>query len=237
MVASDNAIRNGTLIMFLPDIKGLIEVWDSDEQLVLYCDSATAATFHAPVLPGKTDDPFREYWGIGSNASVLVGGPQLVRTAIFEDGTLALLGDIQGETMLRILGLPPSIRQITWNGMEVDTFIDMTSTPSIRTGFVRQRVEMSDIRTPVLDRWKYEDSLPEIKENFSADSWIQAKNRTTNSPYKPLFGDGPVLYACDYSFCEGAVLWRGTFNSSDKKIDGVRLVINGGEGVFFRVIG
>jgi Beta-galactosidase, domain 3/Beta-galactosidase jelly roll domain len=232
MANREDSTGNGTLIRFLPGIKGMITIWDSDLQLVLYCDSATAATFHAPVLPGKADDPFREYWGIGSNTSILVGGAHLVRTATFEDGILALQGDIQGETMLQLVGVPASTRQITWNGMEFDTIASVGSSPSITTGFVPPRVEVSRIESPVLDPWKYQDSLPEIKEDFSDSHWVQANNYTTNSPYKPWFGDGPVLYACDYGFCEGAVLWRGIFNSAENGIKGVRLVINGGEGMF-----
>ena len=230
LISMKHLSGNGTLVTFLPGIKGLIEIWDSDSQLVLYCDSVTAATFHAPALPGASDDPFREYWGIGTNSSVLIGGPHLVRAATFEHGQLALQGDIQGDTMLRLIGLPPSTRSITWNGMEIETIANFESMPSIVTGLIQQRPQSFDLKSPgILGPWKYQDSLPEIEADFNDDDWIQATNTSTNSPYKPLYGDGPVLYACDYGFCEGAVLWRGTF-ASTQDLRGVRLAINGGEG-------
>ena len=232
MVNSESVVGNGTLITFLPGIKGLVEVWDSDLQLVLYCDSVTATTFHAPVIPENSDNPFREYWGIGSNTSVLVGGPHLVRNATFENGQLSLQGDIQEDTILRLIGLPSSTRSITWNGMEIEAVTAVGSSPSIRTGLIRQREGVSEPKAPgILGPWKYRDSLPEITADFDDSEWIHAMNTTTNSPYVPWFGDGPVLYACDYGFCEGAVLWRGIFNSTADGIKSVRLVINGGEGI------
>lgn len=236
LVDSKHLTGNGTLITFLPGIKGLIEVWDSDMQLVLYCDSDTASTFHAPPLPGPSDDPFREFWGIGTNTSVLIGGPHLVRTAIFEDGKLALQGDIQGDTMLRLIGLPPSTNRITWNGMEIEAVQDLGTGSSVRTGLIRQRVAAFEVETPtVLGPWRYHDSLPEIGGDFDDSDWVEATNSSTNSPYKPLFGDGPVLYACDYGFCEGAVLWRGTFDPTEG-LQGVRLAINGGEGAVPKIL-
>jgi hypothetical protein len=222
----------GTLISFLPGIRGVIEVWDSDTLLVLYCDRATAASFHAPSIPGPPADPFNEFWGIGTNSSVLIGGPYLVRSARLDGPTLALQGDIQGDTMLRLVGIPTSVRHITWNDMEIEGLTGFDDTPSIFTGILQAPQSFKEIKVPKLGPWKYRDSLPEINDSLEESEWIIASNTTTNSPYKPYFGDGPVLYACDYGFCEGAVIWQGIFNTT-KDLEGVQLVINGGEGEAF----
>ncbi|KAG6827509.1 hypothetical protein H0H92_011481 [Tricholoma furcatifolium] len=79
-----------TVVSFLAGIEGLITVWDSDTQLILYADSATAATFWAPTIATNSDDPFKNYWSIGTNTSILVGGPYLVRNASIDGTTLAL---------------------------------------------------------------------------------------------------------------------------------------------------
>lgn len=223
---------NGTLVTFLPGIQGLIEVWDSDTQLILYCDSATAATFYAPIIASDEGDPFRNFWGIGTNASVLIGGPYLVRNATIQDNVLALRGDLQGDTMLRLVGLPRDVRRITWNGQDVEGFLNMQGSKSVNSMMVRGDVSALDIRVPDLGPWKYRDGLPETHESFDDSNWTTADHLTTHCPFKPYFGDGPVLYACDYGFCEGATLWRGTFDASGDE-EGVRLVINGGEGPLF----
>ncbi|KAG8833652.1 hypothetical protein FRC17_010317 [Serendipita sp. 399] len=219
--------RAGTLISFLPGIKQIVEVWDSDEQLVLFCDTETANTLHAPVLAGKQDDPFRSFWGIGTNSSVVVGGPYLVRNATVEDGVLALYGDLKEDVLLRVIGISKDVQRITWNGMDVEPLGHLEERPSI-VSIPLSRKDALRPTVPELRPWKYQNSLPEIEDDYDDSGWAIANKTKTTCPYKPLFGDGPILYACDYGFCEGAVVWRGYFNASKTK-EGVRLVINGGE--------
>jgi hypothetical protein len=222
------------LVTFLPGVEGLIEVWDSDTQLVLYCDTATATTLFSPVIASNLEDPFSAHWGIGTNTTILVGGPHFVRSAELEDDRLSLRGDLQGDTMLRLIGIPTTVRRITWNGYDIEGISNLEQQGSIVTGFIQSRVNSMAIRLPELGPWKYRDSLPEVDPDYDDSHWLQADNKTTNCPYKPYFGDGPVLYACDYGFCEGAVLWRGKFYSTGNG-DGARLVVNGGEGLLLRL--
>ncbi|KAF8182624.1 glycoside hydrolase superfamily [Pholiota molesta] len=115
---SSSLAQGTTVISFLAGLEGLVTVWDSDTQLVLYADSATAATFWAPVIAGAKSDPLREYWGVGTNTSVLVGGPYLVRGAAIEGATLALRGDLQTGVRLTVIA-PRAVRAVTWNGARV----------------------------------------------------------------------------------------------------------------------
>jgi hypothetical protein len=70
--------------------------------------------------------------------------------------------------------------------------------------------------------------LPEIQSSFNDDSWTIANHTTTNIPLKPYYGDGRILYGCDYGFCENIVLWRGHFTPTGAE-KSVNLSINGGE--------
>ena len=54
------------------------------------------------------------------------------------------------------------------------------------------------LQLPELTGWKYKDSLPEIKTDFDDAEWIVAEKTSTNINVKPRFGDGRVLYGCDY---------------------------------------
>ncbi|KNZ71656.1 putative beta-galactosidase C [Termitomyces sp. J132] len=230
-----------TLVSFLDGVEGLVTVWDSDTQLVLFADSETAATFWAPTiaLPDSAGDPLANYWSLGTNDTVLVGGPYLVRNASIQGTTLALRGDLKNDVTLTVIA-PRNISSITWNGVSVSgdfagTQDTNASLPTIIGGFVGQLQTSSGltgISVPNLEGWRFMDSLPEVGSGgtmmFDDSSWVVADNTTTNSPSKPLYGDGRVLYGCDYGFCENIVLWRGHFMATGAE-KSVNLSINGGE--------
>ena len=190
-----------TIVSFLPGIEGLVTVWDSDRQLVLYADSVTAATFWAPVIAGPSNDPLANYWGLGTNESILVGGPYLVRDAKLSGSTLALRGDLKTDARLTLIA-PRNVRYITWNDQPVFGDFSVASSLSSIGGFVgylrRRHSLTSGIKVPKLTGWKFRDSLPEIQESFNDDTWTIANHTTTNIPLKPHYGDGRILYGCDY---------------------------------------
>ena len=197
---SNPSLASGTTIVsFLSGIDGLVTVWDSDTQLVLYADSETAATFWSPVIAGSSNNPLANYWGLGTNQSILVGGPYLVRDARLSNSTLALRGDLKTDVRLTVIA-PRNVRSITWNGEPVSGDFSVASLSSIG-GFVGQlqtRHSFSGVKVPKLTGWKFKDSLPEIQRSFNDDIWAVANHTTTNIPLKPYYGDGRILYGCDY---------------------------------------
>ncbi|KAL1754190.1 hypothetical protein FB107DRAFT_276039 [Schizophyllum commune] len=76
MKANSTSTTASTIITIPRGISCLIIVNDSDTQLVLFAVSPTAATFWAPTLAGPQDDPFRHFWSLWTNETVLVGGPR-----------------------------------------------------------------------------------------------------------------------------------------------------------------
>ncbi|KAH9919188.1 glycoside hydrolase superfamily [Epithele typhae] len=121
-----------------PGDAGLVTLWDSATQLVLFADPVTAATFWAPPMraprtPAPAVPGFKNFFQFGTNATVLVGGPYLTTVA--------------------------------------------------------------------LGNWRYADSLPEVGAGFDDAEWVVANKKTTNIFLKPQFGDGTVLYGCDYGLC------------------------------------
>ncbi|KAG6917306.1 hypothetical protein DXG01_003147 [Tephrocybe rancida] len=224
--------KGTTIVSFLAGIDGLVTVWDSDTQLVLFADSDTAATFWAPsVADTNSKDPLKNYWSIGTNTSILVGGPYLVRSASIDGTALALHGDLKAETRLTVIA-PRNIRSITWNGEQVSGDLALAGTRVTAIGgFVAQLSTSSafdGISVPKLEGWKFMDSLPEVDGAFDDSVWVVANKTTTNIPVKPSYGDGRILYGCDYGFCENTVLWRGHFTATGAE-KSVNLSINGGE--------
>ncbi|KAH9013372.1 glycoside hydrolase family 35 protein [Lactarius hengduanensis] len=197
---------------------GPFAVVDTETSLVLVSTSLTAGTFFAPVLDGT--GPHASFWQIGTNSTLLVGGPYLVRNAsLGEDGTLALYGDLNASVTLQVIG-PPQMKAVTWNGKIVARNNTATSDLSRFSGTFIGHLTFSNpkITAPALTQWKFSDSLPEIQATFDDSSWIVANHTTTNVPFKPYYGDGRVLYGCDYGFCENIGHERS-----------VNLSINGGE--------
>ncbi|KAF9451828.1 glycoside hydrolase family 35 protein [Macrolepiota fuliginosa MF-IS2] len=222
-----------TTFTVLAGLEAFTTLYDSDTQLILYADSATVATFWAPLVAGAASDPFRNYWDIGTNQTILVGGPYLVRNASLDSTgqQLALAGDLKEGVRLTVIG-PRTVRQVTWNGNRVAPDTSIIAPSTVGGTFVGQlglHNDITGIKIPKLTGWKFQDTLPEVNDaNFDDSSWTLANKTTTNIPLKPYYGDGRILYGCDYGFCEGVVLWRGHFQSTGQE-KSMNLSINGGE--------
>lgn len=196
-----NRIAGQTGISFLAGIEGLVTVWDSDEQLVLFSDSETAGRFWAPsVADAGSGAPFANFWSFGTNTSVLVGGPYLVREARMQGRELALSGDLDEGVRLIVIA-SPDVTSITWNDIPVPTVQAAAGGVSAVGAFAGElalRGGYAPVEAQPLEKWRFAWSLPEIWGNFSDADWTVADKKSTNIPYKPLYGDGTVLYGCDY---------------------------------------
>lgn len=187
-------------VTFLSGIQGLVTVWDSSEQLVLYSDTTTAGTFWSPEIPTNPSNQFANYWQYGTDTSVLIGGPYLVRNATILGSTLAIRGDLYENVRLIVIA-PEALNAVTWNGIPVSPDVAAAAAITQQGGFSAQispSVSARGIMAPQLTNWKYANSLPEIKSAFSDANWTVADRTETNIPFKPYYGDGRVLYGCDY---------------------------------------
>ncbi|KAF8443138.1 glycoside hydrolase family 35 protein [Boletus edulis BED1] len=227
---SYTSINGLSTVAFLSGIEGLVTVWDSSEQLVLYSDTTTAGTFWSPEVSTDPSGDFANYWQYGTNTSVLVGGPYLVRNATISGSKLTLRGDLYEGVRLIVIA-PESINAITWNGIPVSADFAAAAAITQQGGFsmhIYPSASATGIVAPQLTNWKYANSLPETEPDFSDADWTIANHMETNLPFKPYYGDGRVLYGCDYEYCENIVLWRGHFTSTEDT-KSVNLSINGGE--------
>jgi hypothetical protein len=191
LVKFSNTKNNGeSTIVFLPGITGLITVWDSPKQLILFADSVTTASFWAPVIPGTSE--LSHFWQFGSNQTVLVSGPYLVRNATIQGNQLRLTGDLNASVPLTVIA-PPNVKAVSWNGVPVSD-AQASSSSSVIKGRLNMKSSAQSVQLPDLTNWRFADSLPEVQKNFSDENWIIANHTSTNIITKPLFGDGRVLY-------------------------------------------
>ncbi|EIW52309.1 uncharacterized protein TRAVEDRAFT_75316 [Trametes versicolor FP-101664 SS1] len=211
-----------------PGSKELLTLWDSPTQLVLFADPVTVATFWAPAVRAPTHETIaglETFWQFGTNTTVLVGGPYLVRNASLANGgrTLALHGDLNASVPLTVIA-PEGVRAVSWNGKQVRV---QGASSGVLEGKLEVSSKIREVEVPKLQGWKFADSLPEVKDGFDDSSWIVADHTSTNITIPPAFGDGRVLYGCDYGFCENSIFWRGHFNATGSET-GANLTINGG---------
>ncbi|PIL34820.1 hypothetical protein GSI_02607 [Ganoderma sinense ZZ0214-1] len=222
---NSSSSTSATTIAISPGSGGLETVWESPSQLVLFADPGTAATFWAPAVKSATSNTvpgLESYWQFGTNTTVLVGGPYLVRNATISRDVLALRGDLNASVPLTVVA-PTEVREVTWNGERVA----VRAQGALLTGRLEESVSVRAVKVPALTGWKFADSLLEIQAGFDDSAWTVANKTTTNINLKPVFGDGRVLYGCDYGFCEGHVLFRGHFNATGSETS-ANLTIYGG---------
>ena len=185
----------------------------SSSPLILFGDTQTATTFFAPPVSAHAPSSdvakkFPTYFQFGTNSTILVGGPYLVRNAsISADGRdVALNGDLNATAPLTLV-VPDSVRTVSWNGKVVSVRpLSGASVPRDIAGVTILQGELvfgerggHGIKVPQLGDWKFRDSLPEIGLDFDDSEWIIANHTTTSIP-GPRFGDGRVLYGTHVPF-------------------------------------
>lgn len=147
----------------------------------------------------------------GLEMNIIVHGPRLVRKVTISKNELQLEGDTDNETDL-IVHAPANIKTLTWNGKKVSK-LTRKKTGTLEGILPGPKLIEEDVLSQLnAGSWKYADSLPEIFPEYDDSKWIVANKTSTSNPKKPAYY--PVLYADDYGFFHGYVIFRGRFPAS-----------------------
>ena len=196
----------------------------SNAQSVLQFDS-----FRVILLPRKLAYKF---WAptLSSNPLVhdddvvFVTGPYLVRSVSINGAQVAITGDVDTATSLEVWA-PASAESISWNGRPVST--TKTSYGTLKANLAPPSIDSASLeKTLSFASWKFSQALPEIEQDYndSGDAWVHADLMTSPNPTKPI--TFPSLYADEYGFHTGVILFRGRFNDID--VTAVNLTVQGG---------
>ncbi|KAG8722514.1 hypothetical protein FRC08_001028 [Ceratobasidium sp. 394] len=216
------SISNGAATVSGTTPSGLVRVTIGKTSVWLADKSWLAPRIWQPRVSGTTGNGIYDL--SPRTGSVLVFGPYLVRNATIHGSTLAIVGDSKGgaTTDLEVLA-PASVKSVTWNGRSIK--LSKTATGTLKGNIV---VEDLTPKLPNLKtlEWRCIDSLPEVALEFDDSTWVAANKTTTARPvrFQPL-GGKLMLYADEYGYHQGNVLYRGRFSG---KATGVRLVVQGG---------
>jgi beta-galactosidase GanA len=161
--------------------------------LLLLADDTAAATF----------------WQFTTSAgTVIVSGPELVRSATVTGPTLALTGDTTVAAPLEVWA-PAQVTAVTWNGAAVAT----SNTTSGSLAANSSLAAPPAVTLPALAGWKYATENPESAAAFVDSSWALASKTTSHSATSVPAGQ-PVLFMDDYGFHYGDVWYRGKYSGT-----------------------
>ncbi|KAI8674425.1 Beta-galactosidase [Fusarium keratoplasticum] len=180
-----------------------------DSLFIYLLDRNSAYKYWVPDLPGKGD---RAAYGtsVMNPDSVIINGPQLVRSISIQGSKLSVQADFNiSSTPLEIIGAPKGVSKLVLNGKE------LRYEKSKLGNWIAQR----DVELPIIKEldlssldWNYVDSLPEIKKDYNDAKWTVADKTTTNNTRVPL-QNTVSLYGSDYGFHAGALIYRGHFTA------------------------
>ncbi|PFH52549.1 glycoside hydrolase family 35 protein [Amanita thiersii Skay4041] len=158
------------------------------------------------VLHLPTTGPFSKF---DNHNPVIIKGGYLLRSANTSGGNLAITGDLNSTTSFEIIAPAAVSKSISINGVKV-----LTKKTTHNTLVAEQSISLPTVALPHLAtlKWRRASSLPEIRPTYSDIKWTSANHNTTVNPTTPP--TPVVLYAGDYGYHTGNILWRAHFNAT-----------------------
>lgn len=163
--------------------------------------------------------------GINNTNSVIVQAGNLVRSVYINGPALHIDGDFNATVPIRIIGPPENVRSLHVSGRKLEITKDaVTGDWSSSLTYTAPAVTVPDLST--LD-WKYVDDLPELQPAYDDSLWTKADKKTSNNPLE--LQSPTSLYASDYGYHSGVLIFRGHFVANGKESD-LKLWTQGGAG-------
>ncbi|KAJ6443892.1 beta-galactosidase [Purpureocillium lavendulum] len=207
-VSERQSIRLGSLTVYLLDRNAAYNHW-------------------VPVLPANGS-------AFGSSvmnpAAVIINGGYLIRSASVDGATLNVKADFNKTTEMEVIGAPSGTSKLRVNGKD-------TKYTANSFGNWVAKVTVDSPAMPIPDLglvdWHKIDSLPEIQPGYDDTAWPVANHNTSNNTVEPL--KTPVsLYASDYGFNAGTLVFRGHFTATGAEKE-LKLTTKGGSAFSYAV--
>ncbi|KAF9237579.1 glycoside hydrolase family 35 protein [Melanogaster broomeanus] len=160
---------------------------------------------------------------------ILIKGGYLIRSVELSGSTLEIIGDLNDTASFEIIAPAASSKGVTFNGeplkLETTSYGTLTSSKS---------ASLPSVQLPHIESltWKTANSLPEITSTYNDTLWTTADHATTVNPTQP--NTSVVLYAGDYGYHTGNILWRAHFTSTGSET-GFVLNVQGGSAFGYSV--
>ncbi|OHE96603.1 glycosyl hydrolase family 35 [Colletotrichum orchidophilum] len=196
--------------------KTLLLAWETSstrrvvkvDNLVIYIlDRNSAYNYWVPDKPGGSQPAYGT--SIMKPDSLIINGGYLIRSISIQGDTLRVQADFNRTVELEIIGIEPEVTRLEVNGKQLDhttnNLTNWIAKPSLADG----TLSLPDLKSL---NWSSIDSLPEIRAGYDDSAWPLADHKTTNNTIANL--TTPVsLFASDYGFHAGTLVFRGYFTS------------------------
>ncbi|KAK0103956.1 hypothetical protein ONS96_005062 [Cadophora gregata f. sp. sojae] len=179
---------------------------------VYILDRNTAYNYWVPDF--KRSDSWGSYTTtIDKTSSVIIEAGYLVREVTLDGSALKITGDLNATAPLKVIGVPKSATQLSFNGKKLSFKTDtVTGEWTSSLEYKKPAVNLPNLSSL---KWKYIDSLPEIQASYDDSKWTVADHKTTNNP--TALATPTSLYASDYGYNTGALIYRGHFTATGKE--------------------
>ncbi len=148
---------------------------------------------------------------------MIVEAGYLVRSAEIDGSVLRIYGDLNATVPINVIGAPSSIRSLYFNSIQLGFKANaVTGELSSILKYTPPKINLPDLSSLT---WRYLDDLPEIRPSYDDSAWQNANHINTTNP--TALTTPTSLYAGDYGFNSGALLYRGHF------------IANGNESTFY----
>ncbi|KAH8589576.1 beta-galactosidase [Bisporella sp. PMI_857] len=145
-----------------------------------------------------------------TDASIIVNAGYLIRNASILDNNLHLWGDVNKTTTIEVISSPLKRgAKLYFNEQQVkDThYVEGRLTGTVT--FCEPQVALPDFSRM---KWGYLNSLPEIQPDYDDHLWVVANLTTSNN--SRVLTTPTSLYASDYGFHTGSLIYRGHFRAT-----------------------
>lgn len=156
--------------------------------------------------------------------NMLIKSGYLIRGANATQGLAEITGDVNSTSSLWIIGgVAEDLQTLTFNGKELNFSTDENGAVVADLVYVAPSYDL-----PVLKEllWYSIDSLPEIQAGYNDSEWTSASYLTSNNTNRALTTP-TSLYASDYGFHTGTLIYRGEFAAGGNETT-VRFLTQGG---------
>lgn len=158
-----------------------------------------------------------------TDASVIIKAGYLLRNATVSENSLHLWGDVNQTTTIEVVTAPlTSGATLYFNGQQVEDtqIVDGRLTGTIT--YSEPEITLPEFTTA---EWKYVDSLPEAGDDYDDQLWTILDTTTTNNTR--ALTTPTSLYASDYGFHSGSLIYRGHFKATGNESN-LFLSVSGG---------
>lgn len=179
--------------------------------LLTFTDRNDAYNYWVLELPSSPISGNHTNATLDASAAIVKAG-YLLRTTEVKGSSLALTGDINATTDIEVIGgAPAKLSELTFNGESIKFAQDSsTGVVTASVAYTEPSFSLPDLATT---GWKVTNSLPEIAPGYDDSLWTNSDLTYSNNTERNL--TTPVsLYATDYGYNTGNLLYRGHFTAT-----------------------